>query len=117
MDKTRTINIDGAIIEFRGDESLAPTALRACVGMTPTDAEVDGLALPQESRLLRFCVQFVRWYRANISPRLGQRCVFEPSCSRYAELALRRHGIFGGLLLILRRVHRCRPGAGGMDVP
>src|SRR5215510_15137245 len=117
MENTRTVKLDGAIIEFRGDTSLAPIALRVFAGMTPTDAQVDALPLPRESRVLRFGVEVMRWYRANTSPHLGQRCVFDPSCSRYAELALRRRGLFMGLVLTLRRVHRCRPGAGGMDIP
>jgi putative membrane protein insertion efficiency factor len=117
VEKSRTVNVEGVTIELRVDESLIPSALRAFAGTTSTDAEVDALALPQKPWLLHICVQLLRWYRANISPRIGQRCVFEPSCSRYAELALRRHGLFKGLWLILGRVHRCRPGVGGMDLP
>ena len=117
MERSRTVNVNGVTIELRVDESLAPATLRAFAGTTPTDAEVDALALPWKPRVLHMCIQLLRWYRANISPRMGQRYVFEPSCSRYAELALRRHGLFRGLLLTLSRVHRCRPGAGGIDLP
>lgn len=43
-------------------------------------------------------------------------CRFEPSCSRYALEALRRHGPFRGTLLAVWRVLRCNPfNAGGYD--
>jgi len=117
VDERRIVEINGMTIEFRGDEVLGAAALRAFVGVTPLDAEVDALPLPVGPYWLRFCIQMLRWYRSRISLRLGQRCVFEPSCSRYAELAFRRRGFFIGNLLTLRRLCRCRPGAGGVDVP
>ncbi|MFH1260222.1 MAG: membrane protein insertion efficiency factor YidD [Elusimicrobiota bacterium] len=59
----------------------------------------------------------MRWYRRRILPKLGNRCVFEPSCSHYAELALREKGLVKGLKLTAKRLCRCRPGAGGIDLP
>ncbi len=54
-------------------------------------------------------------YRVAVSPWLGPRCRFHPSCSVYADEALRRHG-WRGLLLAGRRVLRCHPwNAGGFD--
>jgi len=117
MKESRTIYLEGVTIELRVDGPLAAAALRAFAGMTPIDAEVDALPIPLEPRLLRVCVRLLRWYRAKISPRIGRRCIFEPSCSRYAELALRRHGLPKGLFLSLGRLYRCRPGAGGIDIP
>jgi putative membrane protein insertion efficiency factor len=44
------------------------------------------------------------------------RCRHWPSCSHYAEDAVRRHGLSNGLRLAVTRVLRCRPwGAGGYD--
>jgi uncharacterized protein len=55
-------------------------------------------------------------YRLAISPLLGPRCRFYPSCSSYALEALDRHGPLRGLWLALRRVLRCHPWhAGGYD--
>ena len=54
-------------------------------------------------------------YRYTLSPLLGARCRFHPSCSRYAEEAIRRHG-WRGVVLAIRRVLRCHPwNPGGLD--
>ncbi|MGE5174943.1 MAG: membrane protein insertion efficiency factor YidD [Hyphomicrobiales bacterium] len=58
----------------------------------------------------------IRLYRATISPVLPKTCRFHPSCSEYAEEALRRHGLLRALWLIVRRVGRCHPfHPGGYD--
>ena len=58
----------------------------------------------------------VRVYQLAISPMLGPRCRFYPSCSNYALEALRVHGAAKGSYLTARRVCRCHPwNAGGVD--
>lgn len=55
-------------------------------------------------------------YRHAISPLLGANCRFQPSCSEYADLALRRFGAFKGGWLTLKRLSRCHPwGGSGLD--
>lgn len=55
-------------------------------------------------------------YRKGVSPFLGNHCRFEPTCSMYAEEALRVHGGFKGGWLILKRIGRCHPwGGSGYD--
>lgn len=55
-------------------------------------------------------------YRYFISPLLGPRCRFEPTCSSYAEQALKQHGLVKGIGLTLRRVGKCHPWHhGGYD--
>lgn len=55
-------------------------------------------------------------YRRYISPQLGTNCRFYPSCSVYAQEALRRHGVLRGLWLTTRRLARCHPYcSGGID--
>ncbi|HLZ66011.1 MAG TPA: membrane protein insertion efficiency factor YidD [Aliidongia sp.] len=55
-------------------------------------------------------------YRMFISPLLGPKCRFEPSCSAYAMEAIARHGAWTGSLLSLRRLGRCHPwGGSGYD--
>jgi putative membrane protein insertion efficiency factor len=65
------------------------------------------------NRLLR---QLVSLYRATLSPLLGPRCRYHPSCSCYARTALARHGSLRGGWLALRRVLSCHPlSSGGLD--
>jgi putative membrane protein insertion efficiency factor len=55
-------------------------------------------------------------YRKLLSPLLGANCRFEPTCSAYAEEALRTHGGLRGGWLSLRRICRCHPwGGSGYD--
>jgi putative membrane protein insertion efficiency factor len=55
-------------------------------------------------------------YRKLISPFLGNNCRFQPTCSAYAEEALREHGAFRGGWLAVRRIGRCHPwGGSGYD--
>lgn len=64
----------------------------------------------------RALLVLVEAYRVALSPLLGGYCRFVPSCSRYAEDALRRHGARRGLLLAARRLLRCHPfHPGGFD--
>lgn len=61
-------------------------------------------------------VALIRAYRALLAPHFRGACRFEPSCSAYAEEALRRHGAWRGLGLAVRRVARCHPlSAHGFD--
>jgi uncharacterized protein len=55
-------------------------------------------------------------YRKLISPLLGANCRFYPSCSAYAQEAIRVHGAGRGTWLAARRLSRCHPfHPGGLD--
>lgn len=55
-------------------------------------------------------------YRRVISPLLGPRCKYYPSCSAYAAQAIREFGILKGLALAGWRLARCNPWShGGVD--
>lgn len=57
-------------------------------------------------------------YRRFISPLFPPTCRFEPSCSEYAVLALRKYGLVKGLAKAAWRVLRCNPwGGSGYDPP
>ncbi|RME43560.1 MAG: membrane protein insertion efficiency factor YidD [Chloroflexi bacterium] len=94
-----------------------PGVKRALTGTTPLDKEIDELPIPEDPAWLVLVVKGLRWYRHAIAPRLGNRCVFEPSCSRYSELAFRKYGFLRGMILSARRLYHCRPGLGGRDLP
>ena len=67
----------------------------------------------------RLAVSAIRWYHTTLSPHLGVRCRFTPSCSVYAMAVIERHGIVRGGWLAARRVARCGPWtkAGTADPP
>jgi hypothetical protein len=58
----------------------------------------------------------IRIYQRVISPALGGRCKYYPSCSEYAAQAVHRFGILRGLVLAGWRLMRCNPWShGGYD--
>lgn len=58
----------------------------------------------------------LRFYHWVVSPWLGSRCRFVPTCSDYAQQALDKHGVTQGLYLTMRRLSRCHPwGGSGFD--
>jgi len=66
----------------------------------------------------RLAIALIRLYQLTISPMLGPTCRFAPSCSHYAQLCLRDHGLVRGSWLTLRRLSRCHPfHPGGYDPP
>jgi uncharacterized protein len=64
----------------------------------------------------RLLMLLLTGYRLFISPLLGPRCRFYPSCSAYALEAVQVHGALRGSWLAVRRLSRCHPfHAGGLD--
>jgi len=58
----------------------------------------------------------LRLYSRFVSPALPRRCKYEPTCSAYAEEAVRELGIVRGTLLAAWRLLRCNPWShGGWD--
>jgi len=58
----------------------------------------------------------IRLYRVTLSGWLGGQCRFYPTCSRYAEDAIRLHGAVRGMLMTAWRIARCGPFTrGGVD--
>jgi putative membrane protein insertion efficiency factor len=52
-------------------------------------------------------------YQKLISPLLGPRCKYHPSCSSYLVQAITTHGIIKGIILGILRIIRCNPFSGG----
>lgn len=101
--------------EFNVDEKMRPAVERKLTGTTKMDCEIAGLPLPH-SRVLRTIVRMLRAYRKLTPKAVRCRCVFDPSCSHYSELAFRQHGVVTGMKLTLGRLSRCKRGAGGVDL-
>ena len=61
-------------------------------------------------------VLLIRVYQRLVSPLIGPRCRFYPSCSQYAAEAIQKHGAIRGIALALARQMRCHPWhPGGVD--
>jgi uncharacterized protein len=61
-------------------------------------------------------ITLIRGYQLFLSPLLGPRCRFYPSCSCYMQGAIAEHGVGRGLWLGTRRILRCHPWhEGGYD--
>jgi hypothetical protein len=61
----------------------------------------------------RILIAFIKVYQYTLSPMLGQRCKYYPSCSNYAIGALREHGAIRGSGLAASRLLRCNPFSNG----
>jgi len=81
------------------------------------------LARPAKDQLTaRFLLGSIDLYQATLSPRMpmmGVNCRFKPTCSHYAEGAIRRYGALSGTARALWRIVRCGPWTpqGTLDPP
>lgn len=69
------------------------------------------------SPLAYVMLALVHFYRYVISPLIGPRCRFYPTCSTYALEAIKIHGAVKGGWLALKRILRCHPFSQGGDDP
>lgn len=66
----------------------------------------------------RLLVAPIRLYQRFVSPAVGPRCKYHPSCSEYAVGAIRSFGVLRGSILAVWRLLRCNPWSlGGVDHP
>ena len=57
--------------------------------------------------LIEFLRVIIKCYKLCVSSLYGPRCRFLPTCSDYAEEAVKTHGLFRGIVLIVSRLIRC----------
>lgn len=61
-------------------------------------------------------ILLIKIYQLIISPWIGPKCRYTPTCSHYAIEALKKHGALKGLWLTIKRIGRCHPwGGSGYD--
>ena len=64
----------------------------------------------------KWCIAVIRFYQQAVSPYLGKKCRFQPTCSHYAIDAISAHGVVKGCYLFLKRFIKCHPwGSFGYD--
>ena len=59
----------------------------------------------------------VLMYKAFAPLSVRDQCRFEPTCSTYMIMAIKKYGLFRGLFRGIRRITRCKPPNGGRDLP
>ena len=115
MNKTENVEFRKDSFEINADEKDSVLIQRHFTKHTKLDLEIQDLSIPKKPIWLNLTVRMIRFYQNNISEKLGNRCVLDPSCSRYSELAFREKGFFKGMTLTVNRLKRCRPENGGID--
>lgn len=67
--------------------------------------------------LKRHIIGCVLAYKAFAPSALREKCRFEPTCSTYMIMAIKKYGLARGLYKGVRRITRCKPPNGGIDYP
>jgi len=57
-------------------------------------------------------IAMIKVYQWIISPLIGPKCRYTPTCSQYSIQALQKHGLAKGIWLTIKRVGRCHPWGG-----
>jgi putative membrane protein insertion efficiency factor len=78
-------------------------------GPGPVSAPLSAAVAALSSAVAALLLALIGAYRRWISPVLGPRCRFIPSCSAYGLEAIGRHGPWRGGWLTVKRVCRCHP--------
>ena len=73
-----------------------------------------------KNKMQKILILIIKSYQFLISPLLGSRCRFLPTCSEYFIEALQGHGLIKGTMLGVKRILKCHPfkiigGSHGLD--
>lgn len=99
------------LILLAGVEAFARAEMQMCASLVclPKPSREEIIVQPQGAGLALSALQL---YQQRISPRIGPKCGFKPSCSRYSVQAIRNYGILRGLVMTADRLLRCHYCAG-----
>ena len=73
-----------------------------------------------KNKMTKILIYIIKIYQYFISPLLGNRCRFLPTCSEYFIEALKKHGLVKGCKIGIKRIFKCHPfkklgGSHGLD--
>ena len=84
--------------------------------MAPSNSKTPTTINPLLNILSQVAIFFLAAYQLLLSPLLGPRCRFYPTCSNYAKQAIKEQGLGRGCILTLTRLSKCHPfNKGGID--
>lgn len=109
-----------APIGLEGDGPFDPDAFLAALATRRVAHRISEPSVDLRSLSIarRASIKAIHAYRREVAPRLSRKCVFDLTCSRYAELAIARNGVIRGSLETWQRLKRCRPeNEGQIDFP
>lgn len=115
MNKIKIVQNGNDTFEFNVESKNAIIIQRHFTRHTKRDIEIHSQSVPTKPIWLFLVVKSIRFYQKYISKKLGNRCVFNPSCSHYSEAAFRKYGFSKGIKLTISRLKRCKPQNGGVD--
>lgn len=99
------------------EERMRPRVYRKLQIPLEWDVRIDSLPSPSLKNASGWFAGICRLYRRIRPAFVGNRCGFEPSCSRFSEMCFRQYGVRKGLVLTVNRLSRCRGENGGLDLP
>jgi len=74
--------------------------------------------MTMEKKTVQFFILLIQFYRRFLSPLLGPRCRFYPSCSQYSVEVFEKYGLKKGMAKTAKRLCKCHPfHPGGVDLP
>lgn len=117
METTQPIETTNGLFEIQAEAKDTPIIERHFCGHTKRDMAIKALPIPRKPLWLNGVIKLIRLYQHRFAHKLGNRCVFDPSCSHYAEMAFRKNGFWKGGKQTIQRLLRCKPGHGGIDEP
>ena len=100
-----------ALLILTGTEQIAGAEMAMCASIVclPESDRKETMVRRQGSDLALSALQL---YQQRISPLMGSKCGFKPSCSRYSVQAIRNYGMLKGLVMTANRLLRCHYCAG-----
>jgi uncharacterized protein len=120
MDQKRLnigLSLPSEAIELSVPEEIRARTARKLNIPLAWDVAIDSLPSPKLNKASALLVHLCRFYRRARPKSIGNRCAYEPSCSRYAELAVRLHGAIIGTRFAIKRLRECNAHHGGVNLP